>query len=79
MYQWYFKKVLPTVGQAISRSRDKAYHYLPASVQDFPDGDALANRLREHGLIDVTWRPFTFGIASLYVGTKPFDCQSSRG
>ena len=27
-------------------------------------------RLRRHGLAEVTWRPLTFGIATLYVGKK---------
>jgi demethylmenaquinone methyltransferase/2-methoxy-6-polyprenyl-1,4-benzoquinol methylase len=61
---------LPNVGQAISRSKEKAYRYLPASVSEFPDGDVLAERLRCHGLRDVHYYPFTFGIATLYVGTK---------
>jgi demethylmenaquinone methyltransferase/2-methoxy-6-polyprenyl-1,4-benzoquinol methylase len=71
LYRFYFTKVLPNVGQMISRSKDKAYHYLPASVGEFPDGEALAQRLRQHGLIDVAWHPFTFGVATLYVGKKP--------
>jgi demethylmenaquinone methyltransferase/2-methoxy-6-polyprenyl-1,4-benzoquinol methylase len=71
LYQYYFQYLLPCVGQTISRSKDNAYRYLPASVQEFPDGEALATRLRQHGLKDVTWHPFTFGIATLYVGTKP--------
>lgn len=69
-YQWYFQYVLPLVGQALSRSKEGAYQYLPASVLDFPDGEALAAKLRRHGLVDVTWQPFTFGIATLYVGRK---------
>jgi demethylmenaquinone methyltransferase/2-methoxy-6-polyprenyl-1,4-benzoquinol methylase len=71
MYQLYFKRLLPAVGQLVSRSKDQAYHYLPASVLAFPDGEALADRLRGHGLTDVSWHPMTFGIATLYVGTKP--------
>ena len=63
--------MLPVIGQMISRSKDNAYRYLPASVLEFPDGEALAERLRRHGLIEVIWRPLTFGIATLYVGTKP--------
>ena len=59
------------IGQTISRSKDNAYRYLPASVLEFPDGEALAVRLRGHGLIDVKYHPLTFGIATLYVGTKP--------
>jgi demethylmenaquinone methyltransferase / 2-methoxy-6-polyprenyl-1,4-benzoquinol methylase len=70
LYQFYFRRILPTIGQAISRSADNAYHYLPASVLEFPDGEALADRLRKHGLREVRWQPLTFGIATLYVGVK---------
>lgn len=71
LYQWYFRHVLPRIGQAISRSKDNAYLYLPASVQEFPDHEALAERMRRLGLVDVHFHPFTFGIATLYVGMKP--------
>ena len=71
LYRFYFRRILPRIGQAISRSRDNAYHYLPASVLEFPDGEALAERLRRQGLVNVRWYSFTFGIASLYVGSKP--------
>src|SRR5262249_51875270 len=69
-YRFYFRHILPRVGQFISRSKDNAYRYLPASVQEFPNGEALASRLRAHGLVEVGWHPLTFGIATLYVGTK---------
>lgn len=71
LYRFYFRRVLPLVGQTLSRSRDNAYTYLPASVLEFPDGEVLAERLRGHGLTQVKWYPFTFGIATLYVGTRP--------
>src|SRR5437868_1321577 len=71
LYQFYFRRVLPFVGQFLSRSKDNAYRYLPASVREFPDGEALAQRLRRHGLMDVHFHTLTFGIATLYVGTKP--------
>jgi demethylmenaquinone methyltransferase/2-methoxy-6-polyprenyl-1,4-benzoquinol methylase len=71
LYGCYFRFVLPLVGQLISRSKDNAYRYLPASVEEFPDGEVLADRLRAHGLIEVKWHPLTFGIATLYVGVKP--------
>jgi demethylmenaquinone methyltransferase / 2-methoxy-6-polyprenyl-1,4-benzoquinol methylase len=70
LYRFYSRRVLPAVGQLVSRSRDNAYSYLPASILEFPDGEELAARLRGHGLADVAWHPFTFGIATLYVGTK---------
>lgn len=69
-YRAYFRFVLPMVGQLFSRSSEKAYVYLPASVMEFPDGEALAERMRAAGLRDVTITPFTFGVSTLYVGTK---------
>jgi len=73
LYGFYFRWVLPLIGQTISRSKDSAYRYLPASVMEFADGEVLAERLRRHGLIDVRWHPLTLGIATLYAGTKPCD------
>lgn len=69
-YQWYFRNVLPRIGQALARNRQSAYHYLPQSVQDFPQGESLATRMRSADLRDVWYRPLTFGVATLYVGTK---------
>lgn len=68
-YTLYFRHVLPRIGAALSRSQ-AAYTYLPQSVCEFPDGLALAQRLRDAGLRDVWFRPFTLGVATLYVGTK---------
>jgi demethylmenaquinone methyltransferase/2-methoxy-6-polyprenyl-1,4-benzoquinol methylase len=69
-YRFYFRRVLPFVGQLVSRSRDQAYRYLPASVEDFPEGEALATLMRQNGLPEVAWHPLTFGIATLYIGRK---------
>jgi demethylmenaquinone methyltransferase/2-methoxy-6-polyprenyl-1,4-benzoquinol methylase len=69
-YRAYFRYLLPLVGQLFSRSGEKAYAYLPASVMEFPDGEALAHHMRAAGLQEVTFTPFTFGIATLYVGTR---------
>ena len=70
LFRFYSNWILPYIGQMVSCSKDNAYRYLPASVREFPDGEALADRLRRHGLTDVRWYPLTFGIATLYVGTK---------
>jgi demethylmenaquinone methyltransferase / 2-methoxy-6-polyprenyl-1,4-benzoquinol methylase len=70
-YRWYFRYVLPLIGQLLSRSKESAYRYLPESVLKFPDYEALADKLRSHGLGEVTFHPLTFGIATLYVGVKP--------
>jgi demethylmenaquinone methyltransferase/2-methoxy-6-polyprenyl-1,4-benzoquinol methylase len=71
LYRWYFRYALPLIGQLLSRSRESAYRYLPESVLKFPDYEALVARLQHNGLINVTFQPLTFGIATLYVGVKP--------
>ncbi|GBD35035.1 Demethylmenaquinone methyltransferase [bacterium HR36] len=76
LYCWYFRRILPCVGQLISGH--SAYHYLPASVLEFPDGEALAQEMRQAGLENVWFRPFAFRIATLYVGTKPGASQQAR-
>lgn len=70
VYGWYFRHVLPRVGQALARNRQHAYHYLPASVGEFPQGEALCRRLATAGMEQPTCRWLTGGIAALYVGTK---------
>lgn len=69
-YLWYFRRVLPRIGQALARNRHDAYSYLPASVGEFPSGEALAARMRQAGFGDVAVCPLTFGVATLYVGAK---------
>jgi demethylmenaquinone methyltransferase/2-methoxy-6-polyprenyl-1,4-benzoquinol methylase len=71
IYRWYFRYLLPLIGQIICRNRESAYRYLPESVLRFPDHEELAAKLRSHGLAEVRYEPFTFGIATLYVGVKP--------
>lgn len=70
-YLFYFRHVLPRVGQMLARNDKSAYEYLPASVGQFPSGQALADRLTNADLIDVTFTPLTLGVATIYRGTKP--------
>jgi demethylmenaquinone methyltransferase/2-methoxy-6-polyprenyl-1,4-benzoquinol methylase len=71
LYGWYFRRVLPRLGQWLARNRHSAYEYLPQSVGEFPQGEELAERMRAAGLSEVRWQPLSLGIAALYVGTKP--------
>jgi demethylmenaquinone methyltransferase/2-methoxy-6-polyprenyl-1,4-benzoquinol methylase len=70
IYGWYFRNVLPRIGQLLARNSTAAYEYLPQSVGQFPQGEALAARMRAAGLDDVACYPLTLGVATLYVGTK---------
>ncbi len=71
LYGWYFRQVLPRLGQWLARNEEEAYAYLPDSVGQFPFGQAMADRMEQIGLADVRYYPLTLGIATLYVGLKP--------
>jgi demethylmenaquinone methyltransferase/2-methoxy-6-polyprenyl-1,4-benzoquinol methylase len=71
LYGWYFRHVLPRIGQFFARNRESAYSYLPESVGEFPQGEALAEKMRKAGLSDVYFRGLTLGVATIYVGKKP--------
>ena len=70
IYSWYFRNVLPRIGQMLARNAESAYSYLPESVGEFPQGEALAERMLRVGLTEVSYRPLTLGVATLYVGKK---------
>jgi demethylmenaquinone methyltransferase/2-methoxy-6-polyprenyl-1,4-benzoquinol methylase len=70
VYGWYFRHVLPRIGQFFARGSEGAYEYLPTSVGEFPQGEALTERMRGAGLTDLRRYPLTLGVATLYVGTK---------
>ena len=69
LYGFYFKRVLPRVGTLISGVRGP-YEYLPNSVSRFPSPDELLERMRAGGFRDVSWTPYSFGIAGLFRGTR---------
>jgi demethylmenaquinone methyltransferase / 2-methoxy-6-polyprenyl-1,4-benzoquinol methylase len=73
IYGWYFRNVLPRIGQLFARNSQAAYSYLPESVGQFLQGEQLADRMRAVGLVDVRYQSFTLGVATLYVGTKPLS------
>jgi demethylmenaquinone methyltransferase/2-methoxy-6-polyprenyl-1,4-benzoquinol methylase len=69
MYRFYFHRVLPAIGTVIS-GVSGPYKYLPASVQRFPPPEQMLERMRDAGFTEVSWTPYTFGIAGLYWGKK---------
>lgn len=70
-YQWYFRNVLPRLGQMLVRNRQAAYEYLPQSVSEFPSGPALTGLMEEAGLVRTSYHRLTGGIATVYIGIKP--------
>ena len=69
LFNFYFTRVLPRIGGAVSGSRG-AYEYLPDSVSRFPDQKNLARMMREIGFESVEYQNLTGGIAAIHTGTK---------
>ncbi len=69
-YLWYFRNVLPRLGNAVARNRSDAYTYLNQSVEAFPSGEALAALVRAAGFEKVEMIPLSFGIATLSIATR---------
>jgi demethylmenaquinone methyltransferase/2-methoxy-6-polyprenyl-1,4-benzoquinol methylase len=68
-YNFYFKAILPKIGRIVSKDK-AAYTYLPASVEAFPDGDDFLRILKVVGFKNTQCKALTFGISSIYSGTK---------
>jgi len=69
IYFFYFRYLLPFVGNLISKHKD-AYSYLNETVEDFPYGEDFAQMMKKAGFKNVRFEELTFGIATLYIGEK---------
>lgn len=70
IYLVYFRYVLPVVGSVVSGD-SQAYRYLNRTVETFPHGDDFCQLMRQVGFEDIRAHPLTFGIATIYEGTRP--------
>jgi demethylmenaquinone methyltransferase/2-methoxy-6-polyprenyl-1,4-benzoquinol methylase len=64
LYRFYFRRILPAIGSAISGTRGP-YAYLPASVARFPQPAEMLERMRAAGFREVSYTPYTFGVAGV--------------
>ncbi len=69
LFGLYFRLVLPVVGRLVSGD-SMAYTYLPASVERFPARGEFLDWMREAGLEDARCVELSFGISSLFLGTR---------
>jgi demethylmenaquinone methyltransferase / 2-methoxy-6-polyprenyl-1,4-benzoquinol methylase len=63
----YFYGVVPLVGGLVGGSKT-AYRYLPNSLTNFPDADALADRFRAAGFREVRTIRLGFGAIAIHAG-----------
>ena len=69
LYFFYFKNILPVIGKIVSKD-SSAYTYLPESVNAFPYGEEFKAIMLLSGFKKVEIKTLSFGIASIYIGTK---------
>ncbi len=70
LYMFYFKNILPFIGKLVSKD-NRAYTYLPDSVQAFPFGEKMKSILSQNiGFKKVEYKKLTGGIATIYKATK---------
>ena len=69
LYWFYFKYILPPLGKLFSKDAT-AYTYLPQSVAAFPEGEEFVTRAKSAGFSNVTYKPLTFGICTMYTCVK---------
>ncbi len=69
LYLFYFRRLLPAIGRAVSKHRD-AYTYLPESVLEFPEPAALARRIEAAGFSDVRFELLSGGICAVHHGAR---------
>ncbi len=69
LFEWYFRNVLPRIGNAVSGAGD-AYSYLQRSVERFLTPEDLAAAMRENGFARARYVSLTGGISCLHLGYK---------
>ena len=68
-YSLYAHRLLPRIGAAISKD-ERAYTYLPDSVEEFPSPERFTEILEGVGFGNVRRSSQSFGIAYIYEATK---------
>lgn len=69
-YRLYLRRVIPCVGRLLT-GHTREYCYLPASIEQVPQGEAMLTLLRAAGFADCYHETYTFGICSCYTGSAP--------
>ena len=77
LYFFYFTRILPLIGRAVSGHRE-AYSYLPDTVLAFPEGEAFLRVLSLTGFEQTRLEPLSFGVATIYTGSRPGPLRESR-
>ncbi|KAF0818808.1 Demethylmenaquinone methyltransferase [Bacillus sp. ZZV12-4809] len=68
-YYFYFRFIMPVFGKLFAKSFNE-YSWLQESARDFPGMKELAGMFEEAGFKNVTFKPYSGGVAAVHIGTK---------
>ena len=66
LYKIYSGKIIPIVGKMVSGD-DRAYSYLPESIEACPQRENMAALLYAEGFTRVEWKSLSFGALTYYI------------
>jgi len=69
VYDAYSERALPFFGRVVARDAD-SYRYLHESIRRFPPQRELAERMRQAGFANVSWRNLSLGVVALHSGWR---------
>jgi demethylmenaquinone methyltransferase/2-methoxy-6-polyprenyl-1,4-benzoquinol methylase len=69
LYNTYTKHVMPFLSNLLA-TEQKAYDYLPSSIEAFPQGREMMLILKKNGFKRIRLRRLTLGITTLYIAEK---------
>lgn len=70
-YRFYAHRLIPALGRRVSGDKS-AYSYLPSSIAACPQRRDFALIMRKAGFKRCRWMSLTFGVVTIYLGTKRF-------
>jgi demethylmenaquinone methyltransferase / 2-methoxy-6-polyprenyl-1,4-benzoquinol methylase len=69
LHRFYLNQVVPRLGKWLSQNKE-AYTYLAKTIESFPQGESLCERLKQAGFSNIQRKPLSFGIVTVYIGEK---------
>ncbi len=69
LFRIYSHVWMPLLGRLISKDK-KAYSYLPATMEAFPQGEIMKGIIQKAGFKDVYFKRYSFGLSTMYIATK---------
>ena len=69
LFSIYSHTFLPLYGRLISHD-SRAYSYLTATIEAFPQGETMVDVFKRAGFSDATFKRLTFGICTMYLAIK---------